>query len=232
MSAPNGFQLAFPEKHTDAVIKELAAQYTKATYVNALVEERSNDIEAFAQLLKLGHLNPNTHRVLLSQGRHCSLLLWACKVELDSRFEIAALLLACGANADAPEECMDNQTPREYVHECLRGLCTERMTEQYHYLLNLMREPLEDYPAKWGLKYAAGEGYFYGVQRLIEGSTVVECKAALKEAEAKVEEANRKWDTYSFILHDMYEDRTWFDELGERICILDRIIEHLDALLG
>jgi hypothetical protein len=74
MSAPTGFQLAFPEKHTDAVIKELAAQYTKGTYVNALIEGHSDDIKAFAQLLKLGHLNPNTHSVLLSEGRHCSLL--------------------------------------------------------------------------------------------------------------------------------------------------------------
>ena len=227
----NDLELAFPEKHTVAKIDRLAKKYTRTKQVNELLEKYATDVEALARLLTEDHLKPGTHRVLLDKAepeRHCSLLFWACKIELDSRLELIALLLACGADPDAPEECMPDQTPREYVHECLSELCLERMSEQHHYVLNLMGEPRDDYPAHWALKYAAGNGYFYGVQLLSKKCTVAQ--AAIEHNEVKYDEAKDRWDMYSFMMHHPDEDRTWFDELREHMRILERINAYLDPI--
>jgi hypothetical protein len=235
----NDLELAFPEKHSDAAITALAKKHTGRPYVNALLKACSRDIDALARLLMAGHLKPNTHRVFLyyeefspkaEAKRHCSLLRWACMFDCDFRFELIALLLASGADPDAPEECMTDQTPREYMHECLREFCLERKTKQHQYILNLMGEPQEDYPAHWALKYAAGKGYFYGVQLLSKKCTVAQCLAAIKHNEVKYDQAKYKWDTYSFMLHYPDEDRIWFDDLRDLMGILDRIYDYLDPI--
>jgi hypothetical protein len=156
------------------------------------------------------------------------LLAWACT---NSKFELIALLLTHGADPDEPDA--RNQTPREYVRAALHPieLCTESELNQLHYILVLMGEAFDDYPPRWALQYAAGEGYLYGVQRLIHGRTAEERTAAIQHAELKLEEARRLWDTYSFIRHYLYENRTWLDEIEECIRALDKTLDFLDTVV-
>lgn len=243
------FQLAFPQRYalleepnketTAEKLERLAAQCAEGRYVNVVLDECNKDIETLAQLLKRGHLKPHFHCVDLPYNhpvsdtepkRHCSLLSWAIESELDNKVELIALLLMCGANADAPEGCMETQTPRERVRALLGDRHMAYLEKRFAYILNLMGEPSEDYPAKWALEYAAGEGYFYGVQCLIEGRTVTECAVALKHNEGRLEEAKHKVDMFSFVLNHPDEDRTWFEELRERVRILERIYEYLEPI--
>jgi hypothetical protein len=71
----------------------------------------------------------------------------------------------------------------------------------------------------------------YGVQRLIHGRTAEERTAAIQHAELKLEEARRLWDTYSFIRHYLYENRTWLDEIEECIRALDKTLDFLDNVV-
>ena len=241
------FRLAFPQRYAlleepnketpTEKLERLAAQCAEGLYVNAVLDECNKDIETLAQLLKRCYLNPRTHRVHLPYNhpvadtepeRHCSLLLWAIESELDDKVELIALLLLCGANAEAPEDCMQNQTPRERVRELLGDRHMAYLEKRFAYILNLMEEPSEDYPAKWALEYAAGEGYFYGVQLLSKKCTVAQ--AAIEHNEVKYDEAKDRWDAYSFMMHHPDEDRTWFDELWEHMRILERINAYLDRI--
>ena len=202
--------------------------------VNAVLDECGKDTETLARLLQLGHLDPHTHRVHLpythpvhesEPERHCSLLWWAFMGEWDHHFELIALLLMRGADADAQEEFMENRTPREFARERLEDRYMANREKQFSYILILMGEPSNDYPVKWGLNYAAGKGYFYGVQRLAR--TVGGCEEAIKHNEVELEKAKAQWDKFYFVRNDPEECTIWFDDLAAHIRILERIREYL-----